>query len=73
MCVQVCKDMYLNFDFKVKFLVQIHQVMSTRKVLWYSRIALETFEDLDVDLKKGEYKVKALIRTCSKDYDKNMI
>jgi len=48
-------------------LVQIQQDPSIRKALWYSRKALETYEDLEEDLKKGQEKVKSLIRRCRED------
>lgn len=35
-----------------------------KKEFWYSRKAWETSEDLEDDIKKGEHKVKALIRRC---------
>jgi len=64
MCVQVCMTILLNFDLKVKFLVLIHQLLSTRKTL-------ETSKDLEDDLKEGQKKVKALIRRCLEDPNEN--
>jgi hypothetical protein len=58
-------------DFKVKFLVLIHQVLSKRKSLWYSRKSLETSEDLEDDLKKGQQKFKTIIIRCFEDSVEN--
>jgi len=41
------------------------------KVLWYSKEALETSEDLEDDMKIGQQKFKALIRRCFEDFDEN--
>lgn len=34
---------------------------------------METSEDIEDDLKNGQHKVKALIRSCSEDFDKNKL
>jgi len=60
-------------DFKIKFFCTGTSSFKRKKKLWYSRKALETFEDLKDDMKKGQQKIKALIRRCFKDFHENML
>jgi hypothetical protein len=63
MCVQVCRTIDLNADFKVKFLVLKHQALNTKGNIL---VLKKSFEDLEDDMKKGQQKVEPLIRRCIK-------
>lgn len=55
-CAQECSIIELNSNIKVKFLILIHQVLSTMESI--SRETLKTFKGIEDDTEKGQHKVK---------------